>query len=38
MGARNARVSANPRYPCHREFQEFGGPRCQSVVAAFQIG
>ena len=35
MGARNARVSANPRYACDREFQEFGGPRCQSVVAAY---
>lgn len=35
MGARNARVSANPRYSCDREFLEFGGPRCQSVVAAY---
>jgi len=35
MAARNARVSANPRYACDREFQEFGGPRCQSVVAAY---
>jgi DNA invertase Pin-like site-specific DNA recombinase len=34
MGARNARVSANPRYACDREHLEFGGPRCQSVVAA----
>jgi hypothetical protein len=34
MAARNARVSANPRYACDREFQEFGRPRCQSVVAA----
>ncbi|MCE9564589.1 MAG: recombinase family protein [Planctomycetes bacterium] len=35
MAARNARVSANPRYACDREFQEYGGPRCQSVVAAY---
>jgi DNA invertase Pin-like site-specific DNA recombinase len=35
MGARNARVSANPRYACDREFLEFGGPRCQSLVAAY---
>lgn len=35
MGARNARVSANPRYACDREFLEFGGARCQSVVAAY---
>jgi DNA invertase Pin-like site-specific DNA recombinase len=35
MGARNARVSANPRYACDREFLEFGGPRCQGVVAAY---
>ena len=35
MGARNARVSANPRYACDREILEFGGPRCQGVVAAY---
>lgn len=35
MGARNARASANPRYACDWEFQQFGGPRCQSVVAAY---
>ncbi len=35
MGARNARANANPRYACDREFLEFGGPRCQSVVAAY---
>jgi len=35
MGARNARASANPRYACDREFLEFGGPRCQGVVAAY---
>jgi DNA invertase Pin-like site-specific DNA recombinase len=35
MGARNARVSANPRYACDWEFREYGGPRCQSVVAAY---
>jgi len=35
MGARNARVSANPRYACDTEHQEFGGARCQSLVAAY---
>jgi DNA invertase Pin-like site-specific DNA recombinase len=35
MGARNARVSANPRYACDWEFREYGGPRCQSLVAAY---
>lgn len=35
MGARNARASANPRYACDRESQEYGGPRCQSLVAAY---
>jgi DNA invertase Pin-like site-specific DNA recombinase len=35
MLARNARASANPRYACDREFQEYGGPRCQSLVAAY---
>lgn len=35
MGARNARVSANPRYACDSEHQEYGGPRCQSLVAAY---
>lgn len=35
MGARNARASANPRYACDWEFREYGGPRCQSLVAAY---
>ncbi|HUR52572.1 MAG TPA: recombinase family protein [Gemmataceae bacterium] len=35
MAARNARVSANPRYACDREYHEYGGPRCQGVVAAY---
>jgi hypothetical protein len=35
MGARNARASANPRYACDWELREFGGPRCQSLVAAY---
>jgi hypothetical protein len=35
MAARNARVSANPRYACDLEYHEYGGPRCQSVVAAY---
>jgi hypothetical protein len=35
MGARNARASANPRYACGGEFREYGGPRCQSLVAAY---
>lgn len=35
MGARNARADANPRYACDSEYQEYGGPRCQSVVAAY---
>ena len=28
-------ASANPRYACDHEFREFGGTRCQSVVAAY---
>lgn len=35
MGARNARASANPRYACDWEFREYGGSRCQSLVAAY---
>ena len=35
MAARNARTSANPRYVCDSEYQEFGGSRCQSLVAAY---
>jgi hypothetical protein len=35
MGARNARADANPRYACDSEYQEYGGPRCQSAVAAY---
>ncbi|WP_165066793.1 recombinase family protein [Paludisphaera rhizosphaerae] len=35
MGARNARASANPWYVCDWEFHEYGGPRCQSLVAAY---
>lgn len=35
MGARNARASANPRYSCDVEFQQYGGARCQSLVAAY---
>ena len=35
MAARNSRASANPRYACDHEFREFGGTRCQSVVAAY---
>jgi DNA invertase Pin-like site-specific DNA recombinase len=35
MAARNARASANPRYTCDHEYQEYGGPRCQSLVAAY---
>jgi hypothetical protein len=35
MAARNSRASANPRYACDHEFREFGGLRCQSVVAAY---
>lgn len=35
MGARNARANANPRYACDSEYQEYGGPRCQSAVAAY---
>jgi DNA invertase Pin-like site-specific DNA recombinase len=34
MRARNARAAAHPRYACDTEYQEFGGPRCQGVVAA----
>lgn len=32
---RNARVSANPRYTSDSGFREYGGPRCQSLVAAY---
>ena len=35
MAARNARASANPRYACDTEFQQYGGPRCQGLVAAY---
>ena len=35
MAARNARASAHPRYACDAEFHEYGGPRCQGVVAAY---
>jgi DNA invertase Pin-like site-specific DNA recombinase len=35
MAARNARASAHPRYACDHEHQEYGGPRCQSLVAAY---
>ena len=35
MAARNARVSANPRYTCDSEYREYGGSRCQSLVAAY---
>jgi DNA invertase Pin-like site-specific DNA recombinase len=35
MGARNARASANPRYACDWELREYGGSRCQSLVAAY---
>lgn len=35
MAARNARVSANPRYVCDSRFQEYGDRRCQSLVAAY---
>jgi DNA invertase Pin-like site-specific DNA recombinase len=35
MGARNSRANANPRYACGSEYQEYGGPRCQSLVAAY---
>jgi DNA invertase Pin-like site-specific DNA recombinase len=35
MGARNARASANPRYACDWELREYGGPRCQGLVAAY---
>jgi DNA invertase Pin-like site-specific DNA recombinase len=35
MAARNARASANPRYACDAEYHEYGGPRCQSLVAAY---
>ncbi|HMB03825.1 MAG TPA: recombinase family protein, partial [Isosphaeraceae bacterium] len=34
MAARNARPTANPRYACDAEKQEYGGPLCQSVSAA----
>jgi DNA invertase Pin-like site-specific DNA recombinase len=35
MLAHNARPTANPRYACAHEFAEYGGPRCQSVTAAY---
>jgi DNA invertase Pin-like site-specific DNA recombinase len=35
MGARNARASANPRYACDWESREYGGLRCQSLVASY---
>jgi hypothetical protein len=35
MLAHNARASAHPRYACDHEFAEYGGPRCQSVTAAY---
>ncbi len=35
MMARNARASANPRYACDWDFQEYGGPPCQGLVAAY---
>jgi DNA invertase Pin-like site-specific DNA recombinase len=35
MAAHNARVTAHPRYACAHEFAEYGGPRCQSVTAAY---
>ena len=35
MVARNARPAAHPRYACVYEFTEYGGPRCQSVTAAY---
>lgn len=35
MAARNARASANPRYACDWEAREYGGPRCQGLVAAY---
>src|SRR5207247_9738531 len=28
-------VPAHPRYACAHEFAEYGGPRCQSVTAAY---
>ena len=31
----NSRPTANPRYACAQEFKEYGGPRCQSVTAAY---
>ncbi len=33
--AHNARPTANPRYACAHEFAEYGGPRGQSVTAAY---
>jgi DNA invertase Pin-like site-specific DNA recombinase len=35
MVTRNPRSSASPRYACDHAFQEFGDPRCQSVVAGY---
>jgi hypothetical protein len=35
MIAHNARPTAHPRYACDQEFSEYGGPRCQSVTAAY---
>ena len=35
MQAHNARPTAHPRYACAHVFTEYGGPRCQSVTAAY---
>jgi DNA invertase Pin-like site-specific DNA recombinase len=35
MAVRNARHTAHPRYVCDYEFFEYGGPRCQSLTAAY---
>ena len=35
MLAHNARPTASPRYACAQEFAAYGGPRCQSVTAAY---
>jgi hypothetical protein len=35
MRAHNARPTAHPRYACDHAFAEYGGPRCQSVTAAY---
>jgi DNA invertase Pin-like site-specific DNA recombinase len=34
MAARNARPTANPRYACDTQKQEYGEPLCQGVTAA----